>query len=222
MGQNLSWPEQIGHRLDQQGAQRWRATTKTEVFTSASQSKAEAKPKKNLQLLVHLQGSYPSRKNMDWYWTRSSIRSSLPSGKKNNHSSSTRRTTSRLRWGDRILETERLFSEQIWGLSIFVWWCMEEQDDRRRRQQQELQYCADSSGQEILYLRALLGHSGRNPIDRLLQDNEMIPNNFCEYIYQIGCAVNLHSITHSGLIPGGQNSSRDRQTVFLTAVNPMQ
>ena len=27
------------------------------------------------------------------------------------------------------------------------------------------QYCTDPSGQEILYLRALQGHSGRNPID---------------------------------------------------------
>ena len=26
---------------------------------------------------------------------------------------------------------------------------------------------------------------------------------------------------NSGLIPGGQNSSRDRQTVFFTAVNPV-
>ena len=31
------------------------------------------------------------------------------------------------------------------------------------------QYCTDSSGQEILYLRALQGHSGRNPIDPSLQ-----------------------------------------------------
>ena len=36
--------------------------------------------------------------------------------------------------------------------------------------------------------------------------------------YHIGCAVSLHSITNSGLIPGGQNSSRERQTVFFTAV----
>ena len=83
------------------------------------------------------------------------------------------------------------------------------------------QYYTDSSGQEILYLRALQGHSGRNPIDRSLQDNVLIPNNFFEYICHIGCAVNLHSITNSGLIPGGQNSSKDRQTVFFTAVNPM-
>ena len=37
----------------------------------------------------------------------------------------------------------------------------------------------------------------------------------------IGCAVSLHFITNSGLIVGGQNSSRERQTVFFTAVNPM-
>ena len=83
------------------------------------------------------------------------------------------------------------------------------------------QYCTDSSGYEILYLRALKDHSGRNPIDPTLHDSALIPNNFFEYIYLIGCAVNLHSITNSGLIAGGQNSSRERQTVFFTAVNPM-
>ena len=51
------------------------------------------------------------------------------------------------------------------------------------------QYCTDPSGQEILYLRAQQGHSGRNPIDPTLQDNVIIPDNFFEYIYHIGCAV---------------------------------
>ena len=83
------------------------------------------------------------------------------------------------------------------------------------------QYCTDSSGQELLYLRALQGHSGRNLIDPSLQDNVWIPNDFFEYNYHIGCAVSLHSITNSGLIAGGQNSSTERQTVFFTAVNPM-
>ena len=82
------------------------------------------------------------------------------------------------------------------------------------------QYCSDPSGQEILCLRALLGHSGRNPIDPSLQDNVLIPNNFFEYIYHIGCAINLHSITNSGLIPGGQHLSK-RQTVFFTSVDLM-
>ena len=66
------------------------------------------------------------------------------------------------------------------------------------------QYCSDPSGQEILYLRALQGHSGRNPIDPSLQEHMLIPNNFFEYIYHIGCAVSLHFITNSGLIAGGQ------------------
>ena len=82
------------------------------------------------------------------------------------------------------------------------------------------QYCTDSSGQEILYLRALQGHSGRNPIDLSVLDNVLIPNDFFEYIYHIGCAINLHSITNSGLIPGGQNLSK-RQTAFPMPADPM-
>ena len=71
------------------------------------------------------------------------------------------------------------------------------------------QYCTDPSGQGILYLRALQGHSGRNLIDPSLQDNVLILDGFFEYIYHIGCAVSftLH-ITNSGLTAGGQNSSR--------------
>ena len=71
-----------------------------------------------------------------------------------------------------------------------------------------------------MYLRALQGHSGRNLIDPSLQDNVLIPNDFFEYIYHIGCAINLHSIMNSGLIPGGQNLSK-RQTEFFTPVDPM-
>ena len=81
------------------------------------------------------------------------------------------------------------------------------------------QYCTDSSG-TILYLRALHGHSGRNLIDPTLQDNVLIPNNFFQYIYHVGCAINLHSIINSGLIPGGQILS-NRQTVFFLPVDHM-
>ena len=83
------------------------------------------------------------------------------------------------------------------------------------------QYCTDPSGQEILFFRAPQGHSGRIRIDPTLQDNVLIPNTFFEYINHIGCAVSLHSIMNSGLIAGGQNLSRERQTVFFTVVNPM-
>ena len=86
--------------------------------------------------------------------------------------------------------------------------------------EKRFQYCTDPSGQEILYLRALQGHSGRNPIDHSLQDNVLKPNDFFDYIYQRGCAINLHSIVNSGLIAGGQNLSK-RQTVFFTSVDSM-
>ena len=81
------------------------------------------------------------------------------------------------------------------------------------------QYCTDSSG-AILYLRALQGHSGRSLIDPILQDNVIIPDGFFQYICHVGCAINLHSIINSGLIPGGQILS-NRQTVFFTSVDPM-
>ena len=41
----------------------------------------------------------------------------------------------------------------------------------------------DSSGQDILHVRVLQGHSGCNPIDFSVQDNVLIPNNVFEYIY---------------------------------------
>ena len=81
------------------------------------------------------------------------------------------------------------------------------------------QYCTDSSG-AILYLRALQDHSGRNLVDPSLQDNVLIPNGFFKYIYHFGCAINLHSIINSGLIPGGQHLS-NRQLVFFLPADPM-
>ena len=49
------------------------------------------------------------------------------------------------------------------------------------------------------------------PFDPSLQDDVLIPNDFFEYIYHIGCAINLHSITNSGLIPGGQIWAKERR-----------
>ena len=56
-------------------------------------------------------------------------------------------------------------------------------------------------------------------MDPSLQDNVVIPSKFFQIICHIGCAFNLHSITNSGLIPGGQNSSK-RQTVFFLPFDP--
>ena len=81
------------------------------------------------------------------------------------------------------------------------------------------QYSTDDSG-IIVYLRALQGHSGRNLIDPSLQDSVIIKSNFFQYIYHVGCAINLHSIISSALILGGQNLI-NRQTVFFVPGDPM-
>ena len=73
------------------------------------------------------------------------------------------------------------------------------------------QFCTGPSGQEILHLRILQGHSGRNPIDPTRQDNVLIPNDFFKYIYHMRCAINLHSIVNLS----------NRETVFFTSVDPM-
>ena len=80
-----------------------------------------------------------------------------------------------------------------------------------RGNNQRFQYCADPSGQEFLYFRALQGHSGGNLIDLSSQDNVLIPNYFFEYIHHIECAINLQFTTNSGLMPGGQNLSIGRR-----------
>ena len=85
--------------------------------------------------------------------------------------------------------------------------------------ERRFQYCINDSG-TIVYLRALQGHSGRNLIDPSLQDNVVIPSNFFQHINQIGCAFNLHSIINSGLILGGENSSK-RWTIFYLLVDPV-
>ena len=114
--------------------------------------------------------------------------------------------------------------EFVSGFPNSVYWSIGTWIEHLRRgggQKNRFQYCTDSFGEETLYLRALQGHSGRNLIDPSLQDNVLIPDNFFEYIYHVGCYSNLHSIITSGLTAGGKISSRDRQPVFFTAVNPL-
>ena len=66
----------------------------------------------------------------------------------------------------------------------------------------------------MLHFRALQGHSGLSLIDPTLQDNVVIPSGFFQYIYHVGCAINLHSIINSGLIPGGQNFEQQTDSIL--------
>ena len=76
------------------------------------------------------------------------------------------------------------------------------------------QFCTNSNRTPILYLRAIQGHSGENPVDPSLLYKVLIAKNF-EFIDHVGSCFNLHSFVQ------GKTYGRDRQTVFLTAVDPM-
>ena len=74
-------------------------------------------------------------------------------------------------------------------------------------EKKRLQYCLNPySSKHFLYFRAIQGHSRGNFVDPLLQDNELLQDDFTEYIYHIGNAFEMHSIFKSGLIPGGKAS----------------
>ena len=83
-------------------------------------------------------------------------------------------------------DSKIIFATILRTLSVGLMKCGRAGGGNKKR----FQYCTDSSGQELLYLRAFQGHSGRNPIDPSLKDSVLIPNNFFECIYHHGCAIN--------------------------------
>ena len=93
---------------------------------------------------------------------------------------------------------------------------------RRFTRKERFQFCLDLySAETILCLRAIEGHSGGEQIIPALQDNALLPSDFAEYIYHVGSFYDMHSLIRSGLIPGGEDDKKGRQTVFFTTVNPM-
>ena len=79
-------------------------------------------------------------------------------------------------------ENSQHWSDEIWKSE------MTGDGDIKKR----FNFCMDSSGHEILYLRALQGHSGRNPIDPSLQDNVLITNLRVHLSYRMCNQFTLH------------------------------
>ena len=191
------------------------STTNTEVFAFASRSKAEAKPRRPSTAC----SSSRTLPILERTWIdiepRAQFDQAYPVAKRIN----TLLRHGRLpREKDGAIEFWRLKDDLRNKFEYSQYWS----DDVWKSKMaggggnnQRFQYCTDPSGQEILHLRALQGHSGRNPIDPSLQDSALIPDNFFEYISHNGCAVNFHSITKSGLIAGGQNSSKGQTDGIL-------
>ena len=86
---------------------------RTEVLAYASRSKAKAKPRRPTSTCSSTR-TVPIRERIGIdIESGAQCDQAYPVPKKTKHSSSARRITSRRRWGDRILETERRSSEQI-------------------------------------------------------------------------------------------------------------
>ena len=90
----------------------------------------------------------------------------------------------------------------------------------RRRRKQEKDTSTVLILQEHLRISELFKDIQDAILLILLCRTLFIPNNFFQYIYHVGCAINLHSIINSGLTQGGPNLSK-RQTVFFLPVDPM-
>ena len=145
---------------------------------------------------------------MDWFWTKSSIRSCVASGKKTRHPSSARRITSRSRCGEdrkMIFGTNFEYS-QYWSDDVWISKMAGGGGNKKR-----FQYCVDPSGQEILYFQALQRHSGRRPIDPILQDNVLISNIFPLQAFYWMC--NQFMLHHKFRIDGGRTipAGKDRR-----------
>ena len=124
---------------------------------------------------------------------------------------------------DGAIDFGRLKMQFESGFPKYVHWSVRSWISHFQRggEKKRFHFFIDSTGEEILYLRAIQGHSGENPVDPSLQDNVLIPNDFFKYICHVGCIINMHYIIASGLRAGGRNAIRKRQTVFFTAVDPM-
>ena len=191
---------------------------KTNIFVLACRLKAKNN-REDFTLFVLLQGF-----SIIWKEHGLILNQELNSINKNSkHSSSTPRSTPRRRWCDRILENEKniIFGTKLSTLNVGPMMCGREGWQEAEATKFFFNIVLIREDKKFFISVLFQGHSGRTLIDPSFQDNVLIPNSFFEYIYHIGCAVSVHSITNSGLIAGGQNYSKERQTVFFTALNPM-
>ena len=89
-------------------------------------------------------------------------------------------------------------------------------------QKKRFQYCLNpNSSRQFLYFRGIQGHSGGNAVDPELHDNVLIPEDLTEYIYHVGNVSETFSTIGCGLIAGGRSPKSWRQSVFFTAVHPV-
>ena len=74
------------------------------------------------------------------------------------------------------------------------------------------QHCVDPrSPDTLLHIRSFQHHSEGKHIDRTLQYNVLLPNDFAEHIYLVGRSHDPHSIVQSGWIDSGRERRQERE-----------
>ena len=214
---NLWWTWTTMNRNSRRSARRICVQTECKIFCMPIEGKSITTKKRTCWLFTENRSHW--KKELDRYWTREIFFLRVWSIEESNLSSwSFTTSASRRRRSASFLENEGKSAESIATIDSLVWRTMEIMFGSRRRSKKEI---------PVLYWwfrnSCLFPSSSRTfrtqSFDPSLQDNVVIPSNFFQHIYHIGCAFNLHSIINSGLIPGGQNSSK-RQTVFFLLVDP--
>ena len=76
-----------------------------------------------------------------------------------------------------------------------------------------IQYCKHSC-HDLLYVRAVQGHTGGEVMAPELMGQVTVPFNGKELIFHRGFALNSKSISGAGLVAGEKESKEERQTVF--------
>ena len=79
--------------------------------------------------------------------------------------------------------------------------------------------CTNSTGTQILYLRAIHGHSGENPVDPSLSDNVLIQTTTLSSSITSGVASTCTLSLHQDWLREAKLMGGDRQTVFFAAVD---
>ena len=189
------------------------STTKMEVFSFASLSKAKAKPRR-LSTACSFSRTVPILERI-WIDIEPGTPSNLAYPVAN-------RINTLLRHGelprekDGAIEFWRLkddLQNKFWVLSILVWWCMEEHHGRRRRQQEKISILC-------WFVRTRNSLPSSSPRSFRTQSHWSLFTGQCINSEQFLWVHLSYWITNSGLIPGGQILS-NRQTVFFLPVDPM-
>ena len=81
------------------------------------------------------------------------------------------------------------------------------------------EFCKDADG-ELVYIRAIQGHSGGTIIQPELMNHVPISHKWKHFICHMGRARDRYSIVEAGPVSGGKEGKEGRQTIFFTPLDP--